>query len=82
MPLPPPPAAAFTRTGKPSRRAAAAASPPSSAPGTSGTPARATVARAASLSPMVAIASGGGPIQVSPAASTARPKAALSARNP
>ena len=44
--------------------------------------ARATVARAASLSPMVAIAPGGGPIHTRPAASTASAKAALSARKP
>ena len=64
-------------------RAAAAASPSAtSLPGTTGTPARPTVARAMSLSPMVAMAAEGGPIQVRPAASTARAKAAFSARKP
>ena len=53
-----------------------------SLPGTTGTPARATVVRAISLSPMVAIASGGGPIHVRPAAWTARANAAFSARKP
>jgi hypothetical protein len=38
--------------------------------------------RAAVLFPINSIASGGGPIQTSPAASTARAKRAFSARNP
>ncbi len=52
------------------------------APGTMGTPAARIAARAAVLFPISSIASGGGPIQTSPASSTARAKAAFSARKP
>ncbi len=47
-----------------------------------GTPAALIVWRAATFDPISSIASGGGPIQTSPAASTARAKSAFSARNP
>ena len=57
-------------------------SPAAPAPGTTGTPAAATVALAAILSPIASIASGGGPMKVSPAAAQARAKAAFSARKP
>ena len=51
-------------------------------PGTIGTPAVSMRCRAPILEPMASIAAGGGPIQVSPASSQARAKAAFSARNP
>ena len=51
-------------------------------PGTIGTPASRMSARAAVFDPIASIASGGGPIQVRPASSTARAKAAFSARKP
>ena len=51
-------------------------------PGTTGTPAAATVALAAILSPIASIAAGGGPTNTSPAAAQARAKAAFSARKP
>ena len=48
-----------------------------------GTPAAAhRASRASVFEPISSIASGGGPIQTSPAASTARAKAAFSARKP
>ena len=51
-------------------------------PGTIGTPAERISSRAAVFEPIASIASGGGPIQTSPACSTARAKAAFSARKP
>ena len=51
-------------------------------PGTTGTPAARIRSRAAILEPMASIASAGGPIQTSPAASTSRANAAFSARKP
>ena len=53
-----------------------------SVPGTTGTPARMATARAPVLLPIVAIASGDGPMNVRPASRQARAKAAFSARNP
>ena len=47
-----------------------------------GTPALFIRSRASVFEPIASIASGGGPIQVSPAASTARAKSAFSARKP
>ena len=47
-----------------------------------GTPAAAISCLASILEPIAAIASGGGPIQVRPASSTARAKSAFSERNP
>jgi hypothetical protein len=47
-----------------------------------GTPASRIRARAVVFVPISSIASGGGPIQTSPAASTARAKPAFSARKP
>ena len=47
-----------------------------------GTPASRMRVRAAVFEPMSAIADAGGPIHVSPAASTASAKAAFSARKP
>ena len=52
------------------------------APGTTGTPAFSIRSRDAILLPIASIASGGGPIQTSPAASTARAKPAFSERKP
>ena len=47
-----------------------------------GTPAACIACRARVFEPISSIASGGGPIQVSPASSTARANAAFSARKP
>ena len=92
IPFPPPPAEAFTSTGYPisfARKASAssesaetpAPSDPSE-PGTTGTPAARIRARAASLSPIFSIASGGGPIQSRSASETARANPRFSERNP
>ena len=51
-------------------------------PGTIGTPAAAMRRRAPILEPIASIADGGGPIQIRPASSQARAKAAFSARKP
>ena len=51
-------------------------------PGTRGAPTRWAMWRAWTLSPRASMAAGGGPIQVSPACSTARAKSAFSARKP
>jgi hypothetical protein len=73
-------------TGNPYSRPKAMTSPASrtgsGVPGVSGAPASRAMCRARTLSPSASIASGGGPIQVRPAAATARAKAAFSARNP
>ena len=50
--------------------------------GTTGTPAAFILSLEEILLPIASIASGGGPIQTSPAASTARAKPAFSERNP
>src|SRR6185436_12430080 len=70
----PAPAAAFTSSGKPS----SAGSPP----GSTGTPASRAARFAASLSPPARSASGEGPTNTRPAASTASAKSAFSARKP
>src|SRR5688572_9495098 len=62
------------------RVASSCASP--SYPGTVGTPISVAARRAAALSPIAAMASAGGPIQVRPAAVTIRAKDGFSARNP
>ena len=86
MPLPPPPMAALIMTGYPTASATRAASASSmtgaSVPGTTGTPSRMAVRRAATLSPMARMAAGGGPMKTSPAAAQASAKAAFSARKP
>ena len=86
MPRPPPPAAALIITGKPiAATAARASSNPStrpSLPGTVGTPARAAMRRALTLSPISRIASAFGPTNTRPAAATASAKSAFSARKP
>lgn len=51
-------------------------------PGTCGAPTFSAMWRAATLSPSLAMAAGGGPIQVSPASSTARANSAFSDRKP
>ena len=73
MPLPPPPATAFTISGYPMAAAMAAASASvrdassgSLVPGTTGTPARMAVSRAAVLLPIRRIASAEGPTNVRP----------------
>ena len=59
---------------------ASASAPP--VPGTTGTPASTASCLARPLSPISAIASGGGPTQVSPAAATAAAKCVFSLRKP
>ncbi len=51
-------------------------------PGTTGTPASSIRRRAVVLTPMLSIASGGGPMNTSPARAHARAKPACSAKNP
>ena len=77
MPRPPPPADALTSTGRSASVTAAGSSS-----GRTGTPAAAMSFLASTLEPIAAIAAGGGPIQVSPASSTACANAAFSDRNP
>ena len=75
MPRPPPPAEAFTISGR-------SASVGSEGVESTGTPALSAISLARTLSPIDAIASGGGPIQVRPASMTARAKSAFSDRKP
>ncbi len=86
MPLPPPPAAALIATGYPIsaaiRAASSALSTGSVTPGTIGTPAAAITCRALVFDAMASIASGGGPMKVTPAAAQARANPEFSARNP
>ena len=86
MPWPPPPKAALIATGQPCCSPNATTSSTdwigSSVPGTDETPAAAAALRDEILSPMTSIASGGGPIQVTPRAPIARAKSAFSAKNP
>ena len=84
MPRPPPPNAALTRSGKPTLAAAAdrSPSPVTVIPGSTGTPASAIAAFAATLSPIAAMVSGAGPTKISPASAQARAKAAFSDKNP
>ena len=60
----------------------ASESPGSAMPGTTGTPNADTAVLAAILSPMVAIAAAGGPMNASPACASAAAKSAFSERNP
>ena len=60
----------------------ASVSPGAATPGTTGTPNAATVFLAVILSPIVAMAFGGGPMNVMPASASAPAKAAFSDRNP
>ncbi len=85
MPLPPPPNAALTMRGNPMRSASAGARSRvtgSGVPGTMGTPTRSAARRAADLSPIISIASAGGPMNVKPESATALAKCARSDRNP
>ena len=75
MPRPPPPADALTSTGYP-------VTAPGASSGSTGTPASAASFLEMILEPMASIASAGGPIQVRPAACTARANPASSDRNP
>ena len=77
MPRPPPPADALISTG---RSVSVTADGSSSA--STGTPAAAISRFDSILLPIDSTASGGGPIQVSPASSTARAKPAFSDRKP
>ncbi len=86
IPLPPPPAAGLIRSGMPIflaalvRRSSDWSS--SSYPASTGIPSDTASRRAAALSPIVRMASGGGPTQRRPAAMTRSAKSAFSARNP
>ena len=51
-------------------------------PGSTGTPALAIMALAATLSPIAAMVSGAGPTKISPASAQARANAAFSDKNP
>ncbi len=79
IPRPPPPADAFTSSGN---SAGTEAGPDRSYEGSTGTPASAISRLAPILTPMAAMASGGGPIHTSPAPITARAKSAFSDRKP
>ena len=78
------PTAALTSSGSPCSRAnsATVAAVGSSMPGSTGTPVDAASRRAAVLSPISSIASAGGPIQVTPAATHARASSGRSERKP
>ena len=86
MPRPPPPKAALIATGQPldSPNATTSAASRRARSGPERTPRlrAAAASRALILSPIVSIASGGGPTKVAPAPATARAKAAFSARKP
>ena len=77
MPRPPPPAEALISTGRSSAPTVSGVSSLST-----GTPAAAIRRLASIFEPIAAIASGGGPIHVRPASTTARAKAAFSDRKP
>ena len=83
MPLPPPPYAALIATGQPTCSPNAITSSTlvisSSVPGTLSTPPRSAALRAEILSPIKSIASGGGPIQITPRSVIVRAKSAFSA---
>lgn len=85
-PRPPPPNAALMATGRPywstNSSTSAASATGLRVPGASGAPTFSATWRAETLSPRRSIASGDGPIQVRPAAMTARAKSAFSARKP
>ena len=82
--MPPPPATALMSSGNPILTAARSASFPetTSEPGTPGTPASTAVARAAALSPIRRMASGGGPTKTRPRSAQRAAKPPFSARNP
>ena len=85
-PRPPPPNAALIAIGRPCSSANATTSSAFSTgswvPATSGAPTFSAMWRALTLSPRFSMASGGGPIQVSPASMTAWAKSRFSARKP
>ena len=85
-PFPPPPYAALIATGHPFFSPKATMSSGdvtgSRVPGTASTAAAAAAFRDEILSPMISIASGGGPIHVTPASVISRAKPAFSAKNP
>ncbi len=72
------------RTSSPSANAriSSSVSPGRCRPGSVGTPAAAAASFALTLSPSASIASGGGPMNVTPASAQARAKAAFSLRKP
>ena len=88
--MPPPPSTAFSSTGSPSASPHAADSSRSRAadwsspwyPGSSGTPAASISRFAASFEPIARIADAGGPMNVSPAPTTASANCAFSERKP
>jgi hypothetical protein len=88
IPRPPPPAAALTISGKRSSPSPAHSTmssslrPGRSMPGTVATPASAASSLAATLSPSLSLASGGGPTNTRPASAQARANEARSERKP
>ena len=86
MPRPPPPNAALMQTGQPLAspkvRISSALWANSVVPGTIGAPPRWAASRDDTLSPISSIASGGGPIHVTPMPAMARAKSAFSEKNP
>ena len=77
IPRPPPPAEALTSSGNPREAASSTGHQ-----GNEGTPRSPTSLRAASLSPIAAMQTEGGPTQVNPEAATAPANAAFSDKNP
>ena len=82
MPLPPPPAAALTSTGYGSSRLTVTRASVMEYDGTTGTPARTAISRAASLRPIFSITAADGPTSRISASSSASAKAARSERKP
>ena len=86
MPRPPPPNAALMATGQPCDSPNATTSSAdvrnSVVPGTPATPAASAARRDDTLSPMISIASGGGPTNTTPLSLIARAKSVFSEKNP
>ncbi len=86
IPRPPPPKAALMATGQPNsspKEITSAGSVTGSVrPGTPETPTASAAWREEILSPMTSIASGGGPMKVTPSAATCRAKSAFSEKKP
>ena len=86
MPRPPPPYAALIATGQPYSSPNVTTSSGdvsgSERPGTPATPTSAAAIRELILSPMTSIASGGGPMNVTPRSVIARAKSGFSEKKP
>ncbi len=86
IPRPPPPWAALMATGQPNSSPKAvtwsAEVSTSERPGTPDTPARSAACRELILSPITSIASGGGPMKMTPSPVMARAKSVFSEKNP